>query len=204
MNWNTALKSTAFRRQFLNSLLLLALILAGTFFVLTYAEHREGKIIERGWLNGFVPRDFSAVIFTATYGAVVLGLVMTLRDPSKTLWLLRAYLLLQLLRCFTLLLVPLDPPQGILPLHDPLLQHSFYDGRQNLKDLFFSGHVATILLFFFLAEAKWTRLIFVTAALIAATLLILQRVHYTADVVAAPVFAWLAVWLARRWNSSGK
>jgi hypothetical protein len=199
--WSSALKDSSFRKNFLWSLFFLLLVLTGFFFVLQFAENRKGIVIEKHWLDGIIsPRDFSSWIFTCTYGATALGLIFCLRKPVTTLLLIRTYLLLQFLRALAMLLLPLDPPEGIIPLNDPFLHATFYSGRPNLKDLFFSGHVATLVMFIPVISNKWVRGIIFLAALTAGILLAAQRVHYIIDIIAAPLFAIAAFLLARKWT----
>lgn len=89
-------------------------------------------------------------------------------------------------------LVPLEPPVDIIPLQDDFLSGTFYDGRVLLKDLFFSGHTASIaVLAFLIQDKKWSRMI-LTMSIIVGSMLIMQHVHYTIDVVCAYMFAYLA------------
>lgn len=201
-SWSFALKDPSFRKNLLLSLLLLILVLTGFFFILQFAENRDGAVIEKHWLDGIIScHDFSNWIFTCTYGATVLGLAFCFRNPVTTLLLIRTYLLLQFLRAITLLIFPLNPPEGIIPLNDPFLHATFYNGRPNLKDLFFSGHVATLVMFIPLISNKWVSRIIFVAALIAGILLAAQRVHYVVDVIAAPLFAIAAFLLAKKWTT---
>ncbi len=189
------------------SLLLFGLVMTGFFFVLQYSENRNGFVIEKGWLDGIIsPQDFSPYIFSITYAAALLGLIFCLRNPTTTLLLIRTYLLLQLLRMICLLIFPLNPPSNIIPLQDPFLHATFYNGRPNLKDLFFSGHVATIILFIPILSSKWIRGLLVAAAFIAGILLAAQRVHYVIDIISAPLFSLLAFYFADKWtkNNHGK
>ncbi|CAN5357272.1 hypothetical protein BH09BAC5_BH09BAC5_29030 [soil metagenome] len=198
-SWRTAFTDKLFRRKFLISIILLALVLTGFYFVLGYAEKRQGLIIEKGWLNEILmPRDFSFWIFSFTYSATILGLLFCFRNPLTTLLLIRTYLLIQLLRAIVLLIFPLNPPEGIIPLDDPFLHSTFYAGRPNLKDLFFSGHVATLVMFILIVHSKWLRPILIFATCAAGILLILQRVHYISDVVAAPFFAFVAYYFVKK------
>lgn len=197
MNWNNPI----FRKQLVISLALLALVLLLLFFILEYAENRAGFIIEKGWMDAIAaPANYSVLIFTATYSAAAFGVFLCFRKPETALLLIRTYLLLQLMRALVLFVVPLDPPEGIIPLNDPFLQSTFYNGRPNLKDLFFSGHIATTLIFFCILPQRWAKGIIITLTLLAATCIVLQRVHYISDVIAAPFFTWIAFRLAKRWS----
>jgi len=80
------------------------------------------------------------------------------------------------------------------------MEGSFYSGRLNLKDLFFSGHTAAILLFFFAVTRKKQKWLMLILSVIVAMGLLLQHVHYTIDVVVAPLFAWFCYRLSWLWN----
>jgi hypothetical protein len=199
--WSAALKDKSFRQNLIVSIILLGIVLAIFFFTLQYAETRNGFVIEKDWLKETIaPKDFSNWIFTSTYAATFLGLIYCFRKPQNTLLLIRTYLLLQLFRTITLLLFPLDPPEGIIPLNDPFLHATFYHGRPNLKDLFFSGHVATLVMFIPVVSNKFLKTIIVFATIITGVLLAAQHVHYIIDVVAAPFFAIAAFVIARKWS----
>lgn len=197
LSWNAAWHNPKYKKALLFSGLFLVLVLFGLSFVLTYAETRDGIIIETNWLSFLPPADLSVFIFYSTYGFALLGLFVAFRNPVTALRLVQAYALLSLFRCITLLAVPLDAHPEIIPLDDILLRSTFYAGRPNLNDLFFSGHTATLVLFALLLPGKIWRLIFGTAACAVGVMLVVQRVHYISDVVAAPLFAVL-VWLLTR------
>lgn len=94
----------------------------------------------------------------------------------------------------TMYVFTLEPPEGIIPLHDPLVDAVAYGGVVFNKDLFFSGHVATLLLFVLLEERAVVKKILMVIGGLVAILILLQRVHYTIDVVAAP-FVMIGVFL---------
>ncbi|MGL4598929.1 MAG: phosphatase PAP2-related protein [Bacteroidia bacterium] len=202
-NWSQAFRDTHFRSVFFRDVILLLVVLIALFITLAYAETRVGFVIERGWLNVFIsPIDLSVPIFIITYLATVGGVFLCIQKPEELLRLIRLYLLIQGIRIFTLLLLPLEAPEGIVPLNDPILQNTFYAGRPNLKDLFFSGHTATILMYGLVADVAWRRWIFALLAAAAGILLAVQRVHYMLDVIAAPVFVVLCFWLVTKWEKS--
>ena len=90
-----------------------------------------------------------------------------------------------------MLLVPLEPPIGIIPLTDPIIENLFYGGQVLQKDLFFSGHTANIVLIGLLTDDLRMRKLLFFIACIVGFLLMWQRVHYSFDVFAAPFFAYL-------------
>ncbi|MCW3070686.1 MAG: hypothetical protein JWO44_576 [Bacteroidetes bacterium] len=170
----------------------LALILFAFLHFLTFNEARSGYHFNDPVLNLFSARDLSLLTFILTYGFAITGLVIALFDPPVFVKLLAAYAVLTVLRICSLYLLPLEPPAGIIPLEDVLLRFSFYSGRANLKDLFFSGHTATIFLFAFAFKNTLLKIIFGVAAILIGVLLMLQHVHYSIDVIVAPFVAWLA------------
>lgn len=116
-----------------------------------------------------------------TYEALKLGLVHT---PL-------AYLLFVLTRMLCMWSCPLLAPLGIIPLADP-----FQNGLAGTltNDLFFSGHLGTIAMFFFLGTWKVT---YFCAGSAVSVLMLLSRVHYTVDLIVAPMAAYCAVSLAQ-------
>jgi membrane-associated phospholipid phosphatase len=63
-----------------------------------------------------------------------------------------------------------------------------------VADLFFSGHTALVFAIYLLSGKKWP---FLLLSIVIGTLLVMQRVHYSIDVIAAFPFAWCAVSLSR-------
>lgn len=85
----------------------------------------------------------------------------------------------------------LEAPEGIIPLHDPLVDVIAYGGNVFNKDLFFSGHVATLTLFVLLEERPVLKKILLVNTMLVAGMILLQRVHYTMDVLAGPFMTYL-------------
>lgn len=162
-------------------------------FTLAYVEHRPGHVIE-DWSLDILgkPKDFSIPIFAITYFAMVYAICTNVKRPKVFLHMFITYAIMQLTKCLVLLIVPLDPPTDILPLSDPILETLFYGGNVNLKDLFFSGHVATVCIAGIYARGHLMKIVFFVLAIVLGFLMAQQRVHYILDAVVAPVFVWLA------------
>jgi len=93
-------------------------------------------------------------------------------------------------------MVPLDPPVGLIPLSDPVT--GIFYGESNItKDLFFSGHTATVTLMFLCLQKKNDKIVAFTAIIILAVLLLVQHVHYTIDILAAPLIVYSLFRLTR-------
>lgn len=148
-------------------------------------------------LNTLGPWQVSIPTFTVLYGCLLVVLVTIARLPLRILHGLCAYILMMLLRMVAMATITLEPPSGIIPLIDPLTQ-AFYPGNAPfLKDLFFSGHTATLVLMALLAPKGAIRLFAWICAAMVGTLVLVQHVHWTVDVLVAVPAAWLA------WKSAG-
>ncbi|HTF03641.1 MAG TPA: phosphatase PAP2-related protein [Bacteroidia bacterium] len=196
-NWRSVWQTPVKRNYFIALMSGLAVMFVAVFLTIGYTETRSGIVIEE-WAGDYLgkPGNFSILIFSLTYLCITYAIVTHAKQPVAFMRLLSAYMFMQFLRVITLLLVPLDPPADINPLSDPFLEYTFYNGRVNLKDLFFSGHVATVCIIAFFTKNKVMRIVMWILTLVIGALLIQQRVHYIADVAAAPLFAWVAVKLS--------
>jgi hypothetical protein len=83
-------------------------------------------------------------------------------------------------------LVALEPPTGLIVLRDVFLENTVYPRESPLtKDLFFSGHVASIWLYFLCTENKLLKRFLFLATGVMAFMILSMRVHYTYDVYGA-------------------
>ncbi|MBL0328631.1 MAG: phosphatase PAP2 family protein [Bacteroidetes bacterium] len=186
------------RILFFLTLFFLVLTLTSFVFFLTYNEHRAGYRFDDPILELFHPIAVSEITFFITYFLGIYGLIISFRMPQLFVGLLQAYIIMTLLRMLSLYVIPLEAPSTIIPLKDTFLQSTFYSGRENLKDLFFSGHTATIFLFAFVFRKKKTKLLFFCGATFIGVFLVVQHVHYSIDVLAAPLFAYTAVLIQKK------
>lgn len=191
--WKIFWQSERNRKYFAIAMLAFVTMFVSVFFTLRYVEARTGFVIE-DWSRDILgkPLNFSIGIFAITYFAMVYAIWTNVARPRIFLHMLITYAIMQLMKCVILLCVPLDPPTDILPLSDPILETLFYGGNVNLKDLFYSGHVATVCIAFIYARPRWMKYIFVALGIALSYMMAQQRVHYVLDVVAAPVFVWIA------------
>lgn len=149
-------------------------------------------------LANWGPWDVSAFTFALLYGTLLLVIFSIAGHPLRVLHGLYAYVLMLLLRMAAMAIFTLEPPPGIIPLIDPLTQ-GFYPGADPfLKDLFFSGHTATLALMAMLANRGPVRMAATFATLGIGLLVMVQHVHWTVDVLAAVPAAWFA-WAAAGW-----
>ena len=165
-----------------------------------FFEYHEQRANDLGWLpydpiGELLPTaDVSYPIFSITYGSILLYAVLFFRMDFFIPKLMIAYALILLFRFITLTLMPFQAPPSYVYLQDPFLNELIYPGHIR-NDLFFSGHTALVFAIFILSEKKW---IFLTLAMSTGILVMIQRVHYSYDVLAAFPFAWMAASLSNR------
>ncbi|MGB4957830.1 MAG: phosphatase PAP2-related protein [Saprospiraceae bacterium] len=155
-------------------------------------ETRTGININDPLLNLIGPYDLTLLIGLMTNLSILIGLIYIFKLPINSIYFFLAAIVICLLRASTLYFVVLEPPINIIPLKDPIIESLFYGGSVLQKDLFFSGHTANIIIIGLLSENIWLKRTILFIALIVGTMLVLQHVHYSVDVILAPVFAILA------------
>jgi len=160
-----------------------------------WIEERPGVLLSDPVLARWGPLEVSGATFAVLYGTLLIVLATIARHPLIVLRGAYAYILMVLLRMGAMALFTLEPPPDIIPLIDPFTQ-GFYPGNTPfLKDLFFSGHTATLALMGLLARTRAVRSLAGIGTAIVGSLVLVQHVHWTVDVLAAVPAAWIA-WLA--------
>lgn len=194
--WQIAWDYQAFRIKFILGMLILIAILIFIPHFFLRIEAREGKILN-DWVLAHLPAiDVSVYIFFILYTMIGLFLYRMSKNTLMCLTALWAFIFLCAARIITITLVPLNPPADIIDLADPC-SIFFYRSNVITKDLFFSGHTATMFLGALCLEKKNDKIIAFLATVLIAGLLLIQHVHYTADILAAPVFTWICWYLGK-------
>jgi membrane-associated phospholipid phosphatase len=101
----------------------------------------------------------------------------------------QSYILLLIVRTIAMYSIPLDPPHAVIPLIDPFVKY-LGTGIQLNKDLFFSGHTATLFLLYLVSENKILKTVFLICTITVGLSVLIQHNHYTVDVISAPFFAY--------------
>jgi len=188
--WQMAWKSGAYRAKFFAGCGLLLAVLAFFPVYFQWIEAKEGKVLNDWLLDRLPAYNVSIPIFLSIWAVTLLMVIRSLLDPDMLLAFLWAYVLLCLARIISISLVPLNPPENLLPLIDPIT-NTFYGHSFVTKDLFFSGHTATTFLMFLCFKDRADKIFSGLASLLIGLLLLIQHVHYSIDVLAAPLFAYL-------------
>jgi membrane-associated phospholipid phosphatase len=192
--WSEAWASSLFRKKVIFGILLFPsiLLILPTFF--SKIEARQG-IVLNDWLLKRIPSmDFSVVIFILVWSTSLLILVRCIQKPAIFLMTLYFLIIITLLRIITISIIPLDPPNGLIILKDPITSLSYGGSSVFItKDLFFSGHTANLFMFYLCLQKKRDKLFALSTSLLVGLLVLVQHVHYSIDVIGAIVFTYLLV-----------
>jgi membrane-associated phospholipid phosphatase len=151
--------------------LIITMILFSKF--IQFVELRPGVQFNDPILNLFSPINLTWPIFIMIYGAIFGALTIIYFHPEELV--------------IFMYLVPLEPPAGMIVLKDPFVE--FFGGTKTLtKDLFFSGHTASLTLLT-LSVPKRFKWFFGTLTILVAISVLLQKIHYTIDVLVAPIIS---------------
>lgn len=171
------------------TLLLLVVILISLTNFLNFVEARPGVVFSDPILTLFDPVDLTWLTFALIYISLVIAIITLIRNPERFLFTIQLYTLMVIVRMASMYLLPLEPPSTMVILNDPFVE-IFGTGQTLTKDLFFSGHTATLFILYLVSEKKSVKSIFLFCTITVAVSVILQHVHYTIDVFAAVFFTY--------------
>lgn len=197
LEWSKAWKQPLFRGQFIVTLMVMVSFTIVFRRFLDYAESRQGLFMNDPLLDVIPVHDVTWVVFFFLYSGIVVGLLLCVPVPKLLLLAMQTYVLVTLLRICSITLVPLEPPAGYLPLKDPFVQFFTSGERIISKDLFYSGHVSTISAVYFTVQHRIWKPVLLMFVIMVALLVMIQHVHYTIDVLVAPVMTWLCYRFSR-------
>ena len=197
LNWKTAWAKKAFRNKLMIGFaaLLIISICFPPFF--QSIEKRDGITLDDFILEYLPARDLSVYIFICIWASIFVALLKSVKRPILFLTILYSYSILCIFRYLSIYFFHLNPPENIVPLIDPFTKF-FYGNIYVTKDLFFSGHTATLYLFFLCYEKKWAKFFALFVTVLVGIMLLIQHIHYTIDVAAAPVFSIIALKIAKK------
>jgi len=161
-----------------------------------YIQQRDGHHIN-DWLLSRIPSlDFNWSIFVLIYSVTLVAVVYLLYHPELFTRALLAYGIVTTMRLLMIYLFPLEPPRGMIVLKDPFFFYVVQPKNIITKDLFFSGHTSTLVLFSLVMDIRWVKYVFIGCTVVLGCLILIQHVHYTYDVVLAPFFTYYSYRLA--------
>jgi hypothetical protein len=188
--WVAAWQSTRFRRKMIMAVFF-AVAIASFFPVFFQAiEKREGVVLNDWILNQLPAHDVSVPLVLVVWAMTALILFRCIQNPNIAMTFLWSYIMVSLVRILTISTVALNAPPNLIGLADPL-SNAFYGAKFVTKDLFFSGHTSTIFLMALCLQNRIEKILGVIATVTVGFLLLVQHVHYSMDVLTAPVFTWV-------------
>lgn len=180
-----------FRVQMLISLTVLAIFMVTFQYFFDFVESRKGAMLNDPVLNFLPAADVYWIIFSFLYFGVISWILTSVKTPDVLLAGIETYIFVTILRMCTITLFPLEPPENYIPLREPFVQFFTSGGKIISRDLFFSGHMTTILICYYNIRNGILKKIYFFSAIIIGVLLMVQHVHYAIDIIAAPLFTWL-------------
>ncbi len=187
--WIQKLKEKKFKVELILTLIFLMIILFLFTRYLTFNEGRNGVTLDDPFLALFNPVNSNWLTFGLIYGSIFTAVISFLKTPERLMFAFQSYMLLIVIRTIAMFSIPLNPPHQTIPLIDPFVKY-LGTGIQLNKDLFFSGHTATLFLLYLIGENKILKRVFLICTIAVGLSVLIQHTHYTVDVIAAPFFAY--------------
>lgn len=198
--WRHELKSRRFGVQAAISFLALIVTLVFLTRFLSHVENREGVTLDDPLLRMIEPMNLTWLTFGLIYAGIAMAVLSLSSKPKDFVLTVQAYTLIVWIRIVMMSLIPLNAPEGIIVLKDPLVQF-VGDGAAPTKDLFFSGHTSTMFLLYLVTKVKWLKTTLLVFTLLVAACVIWQHVHYVIDVVVAPFVSYGAYRMVVLWKA---
>lgn len=179
---------------------LLGLIFTAFVFnrFLSWHEHRPGIYFQDPVFSLFKASDFSVLTFIVLYSSILLFMVLYFKKWQTLSLVITSYTVVLWMRLLMLWMLPFYADADAVKLNDPFLNTFIYPGNYVARDLFFSGHVALLTLLILGSEKQGEKMFFTLTTLIVSTTVVLQKVHFSIDVMAAPFFSVTAFYLANK------
>lgn len=180
----------------------LATLISMVLFMPTYYRKllapKAGILLNDPILNFFNPVDWSTAVFFILTVALVQTLLMYINKPAVLLAGVATYCVVNILRAVTMYLVTLEPPADMILLVDPISASLVYPEDAFAKDLFFSGHVSTMMAMVYVERNRFLYLAKLGGTAVMALFLAWQHVHYSIDLLVAPFVTYIAYAGVRR------
>jgi hypothetical protein len=203
IDWQTAMKITQYKTMFFVGLFVtIAMVtcLPAFFHVI---QIRSGVILHDPIVDSLPAYDLSIPVFLVLWSVISLSVLRAFQSPQQCILTVYSILFLLTLRYISVSLVALDPPARLIPLRDPLSNLTYGHKNYITKDLFFSGHTSSMFICFLLLNRKPEKIFALCATVAIAIFVLIQHVHYTIDVIAAPFFTYLAYRLSKKVTQLG-
>ena len=188
--WRDSCHQPRFVGEVLLTVTMLALSVYICREVMLYAHTRPGVVLDDPIQRMVGPVNLRWPVFLILWSSLVMGVCSLAKTPDRLLMWLQAAALLTLFRALALYLLPLAAPPTIIPLADPIATLRTGAGDLITNDLFFSGHTAVLFLLFLAVGNTRLRWFCFVGFVFVGIAVVIQHVHYSGDVFAAPFFAY--------------
>ncbi|MEI8074987.1 MAG: phosphatase PAP2-related protein [Bacteroidota bacterium] len=197
--WKEAYANEFFKRRLLVGLLVWIAILIAFPFFFNYIEARNGMVLNDFIINKLPAYDVSVPTFLIIWSMFLLLLYRAIYDPQLLLLFLWGFIFLSLSRFLSIYLLPLNPPNQLIALRDPIT-NIFYGKEHGFitKDLFYSGHTSTQFLMFLCFKKKMDKQLALVSTMAVGMFVLIQHVHYSIDVIASPFLTYLIFLISKR------
>lgn len=203
LKWKNAWSNKRFRLLFVTGWIAVIGLLMLFHLFLMQIEKREGVLLNDWLLQQLPVYNVSLPVFLFIWGAALLALYRSIRSPEICILVVWTYFFVTMARLISIWLIPLNPPPGLIPLADPLT-NLFYGKQFITRDLFFSGHTSSVFIIFLCLPRRTDKIFTLVSVICIAALLLIQHVHYSIDILAAPVMSYGCFLLARRFTGTGQ
>jgi hypothetical protein len=179
----------------------LALFLSSLQLTIQYVpqfETREGFVPFDPFMTYLPAIDVSSYVFFLLYGAILFGSYYFIQDPKMLLTFAFSFGFMYYIRALCITLVPLNEPALLIPLSDPFIEKLGIYQTFVKRDLFFSGHFASVFIPYLILRKTRFNWVFLSASIMIGILVMLQHIHYSYDVFGAAFFTYLSVYLAEK------
>ncbi|HTB30606.1 MAG TPA: phosphatase PAP2-related protein [Bacteroidia bacterium] len=196
--WKDAWYNKAFRANLILGVIIIVGLLIFTYHFFYYIEHLPGGTLLNDWVLRKIPaEDVSVPITLLESSVIIIFLIRSITNPNLFVTYLIGFIFILIFRIITIYITQLQPPVGLIELRDPIAG-IVYKSTFIKRDLFYSGHVSIMYLFYLCSIKKVDKYYILFAVTCVGLLLLVQHVHYTIDVISAPFFAFGCFWLSKK------
>jgi len=199
MTWHYVLRSTRHQwaMAFCLGMISLMVFYMPTFYA-TINQPKAGIYLDDPVLNFFTPRNWSGTIFIILYASLIHIIYASVRSPNTIVIGMTTYCGVNLIRMGTMYWFTLEPPPGMIILVDPIATFLVYPDSGFAKDLFFSGHVSSMMAILLVETNKKIKLVKIIGTIAVGVFLAWQHVHYTLDLIVAPFVTYAVFTVVRK------
>lgn len=199
LTWRECIGSTRGRLAMVFSLAVIsAMVLFMPYYYQEIIGPKVGILLNDPVLNFFTPIDWSNAVFFILTVALIQTLAMYFGNAEVFLTGIMSFCVVNIIRAISMYIITLEPPADMILLIDPISASLVYPEKAFAKDLFFSGHVSSMMILVYIERNRVWYLVKIAATVLMALFLAWQHVHYSVDLVVAPVATYLVFLGVRR------